>query len=91
MSDAVILFDQMLELLAQRCRVHFKTYREPASAVFARGGMQASARVVKNGLIQVAYESEPHKRVLEECGIEQAAALLSEVLSRKRLYRVTMP
>lgn len=58
--------------------------------LFALAGMQASASVTATGLIRVTYESAPHERVDELCPPEPAVSLLSAIMNRRTLHRISL-
>ncbi len=57
-------------------------------ATFQRGGMQAVAAEVADGLIEVVYEHALHEVTRERCTPAQAARLLQLIFQRERLCKV---
>jgi hypothetical protein len=83
--------NEMLELLdpvALRCTVKVSG---DSSALIERGDMQAVAREMEDGLIEVRYEHALHEVTRERCEPATAAHLLRAVLSRTELARVPVP
>jgi hypothetical protein len=82
--------DEMIGILIESWnhQYTFEIDRDRRFARFSRGGMQASAAEVADGLIHVTYESAPHEMVEEFCTVADAAALVQAVMARETLSRV---
>ncbi len=86
--------DVMLSLLAaqpwsMRCRFTLR-HNDRGVTVYC-GAMQATARAVAEGQIEVVYEHALHEATRERVSPEVAARLLLAILQRDRLCRVEVP
>jgi hypothetical protein len=72
-------------------RSRFTVCRSGTGVTVQRGGMQASAREMGDGRVEVLYEHALHEATREHVSPEVASGLLLAVLQRERLCRVDVP
>lgn len=86
--------DRVLGLLGAQprpVRSRFTLRRDGTGVVVQRGGMQAVAREIGNGQVEVLYEHALHETTWERVSPEVAARLLLAVMQREQLCRVAVP
>jgi hypothetical protein len=80
-----------LDEVLEKCPSDLTVRRSGSSAVFQRGGMEAVARELENGLVEVIYEHAPHETTREKVPPSVAARLIELVFQRRALCHVDAP